>query len=109
FSSIGAKRAALLQVVDKAVEMGQQAQNDRRSGQLNMFAGAAAPTAPSAASMMGSTLPDVEEFKNAELLKYEKELLGFYITSHPLTEHQSALERYTTASTKEAMGLSEGT
>src|SRR5438270_2430034 len=59
--------------------------------------------------MMGAALPDVEEFKNAELLKFEKELLGFYITSHPLTEHQAALDRYTTASTKEAMALSEGT
>ena len=86
FSSVSPKRAALLQVVDKAVEMGQQAQNDKQNGQLNMFAGPAAATAPSAASMMGAALPDVEEFKNAELLKFEKELLGFYITSHPLTD-----------------------
>jgi DNA polymerase-3 subunit alpha len=105
----GAKRAALLQVVDKAVEMGQQSQNDKRSGQLNMFASPAASSAPSAASMVGGALPDVEELKSAELLKMEKELLGFYITSHPLTEHQSALDRYTTASTKEAMACSEGT
>jgi len=34
-------------------------------------------------------------------------LLGFYITSHPLTEHQSALEHFSTASTKEAMVASE--
>jgi DNA polymerase-3 subunit alpha len=105
----GAKRAALLQVVDKAVEMGQQSQNDKRSGQLNMFAGAVTAHVPSAASMMGAALPDVEELKSAELLKMEKDLLGFYITSHPLTEHQSALDRYTTASTKEAMMCSEGT
>ena len=104
-----AKRAALLQVVDKAIDMGQQSQNDKRSGQLNMFAGPAASSAPSAASMVGGALPDVEEFKSAELLKMEKELLGFYITSHPLTEHQSALDRYTTASTKEAMACTEGT
>ena len=104
-----AKRAALLQVVEKAIEMGQQSQNDKRSGQLNMFAGPAAPSAPSAASMVGGALPDVEEFKSADLLKMEKELLGFYITSHPLTEHQAALDRYTTASTKEAMACSEGT
>ena len=104
-----AKRAALLQVIDKAIEMGQQSQNDKRSGQLNMFAGSTAPSAPSAASMMGGALPDVEELKSAELLKLEKDLLGFYITSHPLTEHQSAIDRYTTASTKEAMACTEGT
>ena len=59
--------------------------------------------------MMGGALPDIEEIDNAELLKFEKELLGFYITSHPLTEQQTAIERYTTASTKEAMLLTEGT
>jgi DNA polymerase-3 subunit alpha len=52
-------------------------------------------------------LPQVPELADAELLKFEKELLGFYITSHPLTEHQSALENFSTASTKEAMLASE--
>jgi DNA polymerase-3 subunit alpha len=110
FSSVATKRAALLHILDSAVEMGQQTQNDRRNGQLNMFGGAASPEATSSATQTaGSPLPDIEEFKNAELLKMEKELLGFYITSHPLTEHQATLERYTTASTKEALLCSEGT
>jgi len=104
FASLGARRRQLLQVLDGAVEMGQQSQNDKRSGQLNMFGQAVAKTAPPA-----DVLPDVPEFASADLLKFEKELLGFYITSHPLTEHQSAIERYTTATTKEALNLSEGT
>ncbi len=109
FASFG-RRAALLQVLDKAVEMGQQSQHDKRSGQLNMFAAASAQAAaPSVASTMGSALPDVEEFADAELLKFEKDLLGFYITSHPLTEHAAAIEHFSTASTKEAMNCSEGT
>jgi DNA polymerase III subunit alpha len=107
FSSMKAKRSQLLQILDRAVEMGQQTQNDKRSGQMSMFGGG--PALPSAASTMGSALPDVDEIENSELLKFEKELLGFYITSHPLTEHQAAIERYTTASTKEAMAMNEGT
>jgi len=58
---------------------------------------------------MGDALPEVDEIPSADLLKFEKELLGFYITSHPLAEHQAALERYSTASTKEAMAAPEGT
>jgi DNA polymerase-3 subunit alpha len=109
FSSMG-RRAALLQVVDKAVEMGQQSQNDKRSGQLNMFGfGQQTGTAPAVAGTTGAALPDVEELPDAELLKYEKELLGFYITSHPLTEHEERLKNFSTASTKEAMNLPEGT
>jgi DNA polymerase-3 subunit alpha len=108
FSSISEKRAPLLEILEKAVEMGQQSQNDKRSGQLNMF-GAAQPTAPSMAQTMGDALPQVEEIASADLLKFEKELLGFYITSHPLAEHQASLERYSTASTKEAIAIAEGT
>jgi DNA polymerase-3 subunit alpha len=109
FSSVSPKRAPLLEVLEKAVEMGQQSQNDKRSGQLNMFGAAQAAAAPSMAQTMGDALPDVDEIASADLLKFEKELLGFYITSHPLAEHQAALERYSTASTKEAMATSEGT
>lgn len=108
FSSLGAKRAQLLQVLDKAVEMAQQAQQDKRAGQMNFFAGSSENTASSIARTMGSALPDVDELPDAELLKFEKELLGFYITSHPLTEHQTALEHYSTATTKEAMTCPEG-
>ncbi len=109
FSSLNAKRAQLINILDKAVEMGQQSQNDKRSGQLSMFGAPEPSSSPSAASTFAGALPDVAEYLPAELLKFEKELLGFYITSHPLTEHQAALDRYTTASTKEAMACSEGT
>ncbi|HZK81352.1 MAG TPA: DNA polymerase III subunit alpha, partial [Humisphaera sp.] len=107
FLSVGGKRSQLLHVLDKAVEMGQQSQQDKRAGQMSMF-GAPAPTGP-AGGRMGDTLPDMAELPDAELLKFEKELLGFYISSHPLTEHQFKLEEYSSASTKEAAAISEGT
>jgi DNA polymerase-3 subunit alpha len=110
FSSLNAKRAQLMNVLDKAVEMGQQSQNDRRSGQMSMFGAPDPNAATPAAPTMAPALPDVAEFQPAELLKFEKELLGFYITSHPLTEHQYAIERYSTASTKECLtSIAEGT
>src|SRR5205807_2205668 len=96
----------LLAILDRAVEMGQQAQQDKRAGQLNMFS---SPAAQSAARPLADALPEVDELPDAELLKFEKELLGFYITSHPLTEHQVAVEHYSTASSKEATTCSEGT
>jgi DNA polymerase-3 subunit alpha len=108
FSSLGGRRAQLLHVLDKAVDMAQQAQQDKRAGQMNFFGGGESTTA-SVASTMGSALPDVEELPDADLLKFEKELLGFYITSHPLTEHQSALEHFATSTSAEAKNCSEGT
>ncbi len=105
YSTLNGNRAQLLAIVERAIEMGQQTQNDRRSGQMNMFAAAATTSLPRPAD----PLPDLEELPSAELLKYEKELLGFYLTSHPLTEHQATLDRYMTASTREASNCSEGT
>src|SRR5258706_832121 len=88
--------------------MGQQSQNDKRAGQLNLFGAAAA--GPSAVSTGGGgALPEMDEIASADLLKFEKELLGFYITADPLTERQSAPERYSTHSTKDALNVSEGT
>ena len=105
FTSFNARRAQLLAVVDKAVEMGQQSQNDKRMGQMSMFGSAqASATSP----LPAPSLPDIDEIASADLLKFEKELLGFYITSHPMTEHQVAIERYSTHSTKQAMSCAEG-
>jgi DNA polymerase-3 subunit alpha len=73
-----------------------------------MFGQPDTSAAPLASSRPSDVLPDIPEFPGADLLKFEKELLGFYITSHPLTEHQSAVERYTTASTREAGNCAEG-
>ncbi|MGD0462504.1 MAG: DNA polymerase III subunit alpha [Tepidisphaeraceae bacterium] len=103
FSSLKAKRAQLLAILDRAVEMGQQSQQDKRMGQLSMFAAAGGTSKPA------DVLPNLEEFPSAELLKFEKELLGFYITDHPLTQHQAALANYATATTREAKNLHEGT
>jgi DNA polymerase-3 subunit alpha len=106
FSSTGGKRAQLLAVLDRAVEMGQQSQQDKRAGQLSMFA-PAADAGPTDRPVMHA-LPNLPELPDAELLKFEKELLGFYITSHPLTEHQTTLSHLSTATTREVATLKEG-
>jgi len=108
FVGISPTRAPLLHVLDKAVEMGQQQQNDKRSGQIGLFSGGDSPHAASRTNGLAGGLPNVEELSNAELLKFEKELLGFYITSHPLMQHQMLLEQFTTATTKDILHLPEG-
>ena len=107
FSTVSPNRAALLNVLEPAYEAGQRQQEDKRSGQGGLF-GAADPAAASSPAM-NVTLPNIPDFEPQELLKMEKELLGFYITSHPLTQQQRWVEKYSTANTKECMTTSEGT
>ena len=48
-------------------------------------------------------LPNVEEFEREELLGYEKEVLGVYISGHPLEEYIDTLQKNTDATAKEFM------
>ncbi len=99
---MGLRRAQLLAMVDKAMEGGQSAQRDRRQGQVSLLdvlggaggAGKAPVPAP----------PDVPEFSRADLLRAEKETLGFYITGHPLAEYAAALRRHATVTTEDLPG-----
>ena len=108
FSTVSPNRAALLNVLEPAYEAGQRQQEDKRSGQGGLF-GAPDPSAAASSSAMNVTLPNIPDFEPQELLKMEKELLGFYITSHPLTQQQRWVEKYSTVNTRECMTTSEGT
>lgn len=109
FDATGGHRAQLLAVLDRAIEMGQQAQADRRSGQMNMFAALTESANDTPLAKPQHPLPDVPPFSNADMLKHEKDVLGFYITSHPLTEYQSLIENFSSDTTRDAMNRSEGT
>ncbi len=106
FASTKAHRSQLLNVLEPAYEAGQRQQDDKRSGQIALFG---APDPQSSAPRAQASLPNVDEFEPAELLKMEKELLGFYITSHPLAQQQRWVDKFTTATTREAMNCAEGT
>ena len=102
FDCTGAMRRALMGVMEKAIELGQEAQRDRRAGQLNMFGGFEA-AAPAPAPPIGS-----EEWSDSEMLAYEKATLGFYITKHPLTQYEALVRRFSTHDTSELVRLADG-
>jgi DNA polymerase-3 subunit alpha len=104
-SGTGGTRAAQLRAFERAYEMGQQHQQDVASGQMNFFSGGDAEPAEAASA----ALPKVKELPQSELLQMEKDLLGFYVSSHPLREHEDALESYATATTARIKELGDGT
>jgi DNA polymerase-3 subunit alpha len=91
--SLGARRSQLMAAIDRAMQSGAAVLADRRSGQKGLFDDADEPT--SAASV---ALPDLPEFPDKERLAMEKEVLGYYRTSHPLAEYETALRTYCTHS-----------
>jgi DNA polymerase-3 subunit alpha len=95
--SLGSHRGALLAGIEKAMAAGAAQLADRRSGQKNLFAAFDDPQPAAAAAPAG--LPDVPTLSDLEMRSNEKEVLGYYIHSHPLAEFQGLIESICTHGT----------
>ena len=104
FDSLGARRAQLFAAIDRAMQAGAAAATDRRSGQKSLFGGD--DDQPETGS---ADLPDVPPWDERERLAKEKEVLGFYLSSHPLAEHEKTLAAYCSHTTVEAAELKHRT
>lgn len=99
FDVFGHPRARLAAVLDVAVDRAQQVQRDKESGQSNLFAlfdvgpKAAAAKAPTPDDFPPEVLA-VGEWAEQELLAFEKEVLGFYVSGHPLDRFAQYVERF---------------
>ncbi len=108
-ASVHDNRAAMLHALEGAFESAHRAQLDKASGQ-NMLFGAPSGSGTSVPldDRQESPLPNIPEFTRPELLQMEKELLGFYVSSHPLTERASEVEAFGTHSTRMCQGMGDG-
>ena len=86
--SFGARRSQLLAVLDQAIDLGAACQRDRANGQLGLFGD------DQTFGMEEIRLPQLPEIPKQTLLQYEKELLGFYVTDHPLSEYKEVMQRF---------------
>jgi DNA polymerase-3 subunit alpha len=110
FDSTGARRAQLLSVLDRAMQTGAALLSDRKSGQKGLFDDMDDVAAGLVPAETHSRLPDLPEWDEKDKLAAEKEVLGFYLTSHPLAEHAETLATYcshNTASLAELPGRTE--
>ena len=107
FDSTGAKRSQLMTVLDQAVEDGATAQRERDLGQITIFA--ASPTGEGSLGYAAlPPLPDMPEWDQAQRLKYERDLTGFYITAHPLTRYETTIKALSTTTTSGLAEMSDG-
>ena len=86
--SFGAKRSQLLAIMDQTTALGAACQRDRDNGQIGLFGD------EQTFGVEDIPLPDLPEFPKRVILQNEKELIGFYVTDHPLSEYKEALKRY---------------
>lgn len=88
--SFGATRSQLLAVLDQSMERTAAAQRKKVNGQVSLFD--LATTIPDAALAEDDVpLPEMTEFPTSMLLTMEKELLGIYVSGHPLGQYERAI------------------
>jgi DNA polymerase-3 subunit alpha len=88
FDWTGVERAQLASEIDGALAAASSAHRDRAAGQFSMFDAFETSAAPASKKNAASVLP----WSSAEKLAFEKELLGFYVTGHPLDDYRPMLE-----------------
>ena len=108
FDSLGAARSQLLSIMENALEEANRVQRMNREGQTSLFDVLTVSPKPGLADPSGFPLPNIPEWSQDQLLKYERELTGFYITAHPLTRHATAIRRFATGSTATLSDCGEG-
>ena len=87
FDFTGVERAQMVEDLEPVLAASASQHRDRSAGQQNLFGAETLPMAP-----RGGGRRRAQPFSEADLLSFEKELLGFYVTAHPLDAYRGSLE-----------------
>jgi DNA polymerase III subunit alpha len=105
FDSTNAKRSQLMAILEDALDHGSRVQREKADSQLDLFAdtnmGASIPVSV-------PKLPDIHEWEENQLLEYEKESLGFYISGHPLNKYEKEIKQFTTVNSINIQDCADG-
>jgi DNA polymerase-3 subunit alpha len=99
------RRAQLMAVLDKAIERAQKTQRDAESGQHGLFG----VFQPDASHSGNEELPASPDWDEHVRLAAEKEILGFFITGHPLEKYRDKLADLRALSTAEITAIKAST
>ena len=104
FDSLGGNRGQLFAVIDNAMENGQRVWRDRESGQTGLFGGIFEESGP-----VEHPLPNLPDWTPEQKLSAEKEMLGIYVSGHPLDQFNDKIAELATHDTESLEGLDKGT
>ncbi|MHC4595930.1 MAG: DNA polymerase III subunit alpha, partial [Planctomycetota bacterium] len=92
FDRLGGNRAQMMAGLEGAMENGASLQADRQKGQMSIFGQASDVDY----SKDHHRLPNVAPWPELQMLAFEKQVLGFYVTSNPLSHHAETINIYST-------------
>jgi DNA polymerase III subunit alpha len=98
-------RSQLMAVIDKAIERAQKTQRDAECGQHGLFG----VFQQEDANDHNDKLPNLPDWDEHTRLAAEKEILGFFITGHPLEKYKDKLEDFRALTTEDICALKNST
>ena len=104
FDELGGHRAQFMAALEGAIGLGGRAAKARARNQTSLFDGVEAD----GGGLERPDLPDVPPWPEQELLKQEKDALGFYVSSHPLARHAEEIAAFGTCTTSALETMSDG-
>jgi DNA polymerase-3 subunit alpha len=99
------RRAQLMAVLDKAMERAQKAQRDVESGQHGLFG----VFQQEESEAQNDRLPNIPDWDETARLAAEKEILGFFISGHPLEKYKDKLSDLNALSVAEIAAMTKST
>ena len=95
-----AHRSQMLTVLGELLEQSQRTQKKKGEPQLSMLI--------DHSKALKEDYPDIDEFPENQLVAFEKETIGFYISRHPLSRYEDEIKKYTNLDTSTLPKLQNG-
>jgi DNA polymerase III subunit alpha len=90
-------RSQMMAALDQALETGSRLHRERARGQLSLFD----TNEQFNGFKRPADIPQLKEWPQPQILAFEKDMLGFYITGHPLAHYESKIRKMSAFSTKD--------
>jgi DNA polymerase-3 subunit alpha len=104
FDRLGGNRAQMMAGLERAMENGASLQADKQKGQMSIFG----QTSDADYSKDHHRLPNVAPWPELQMLAFEKQVLGFYVTSNPLSHHAETMNIYSTHNSSQLSEANRG-
>ncbi|MBP9853454.1 MAG: DNA polymerase III subunit alpha [Candidatus Omnitrophica bacterium] len=90
-------RSQMFTILDRTLEISTKTQKEKASGQVSFFD---SMSFDSGFIKESEKLPEINEWPPNQILTYEKEVLGYYVSGHPLSHYHVEIKQFTDFSTK---------
>jgi DNA polymerase-3 subunit alpha len=103
FDSLSVRRSQLMKIYEKTIDTVVSQKKRTIEGQFSLFDA----TASGNMNFRDEDMPDIPEYNEKTLLSMEKEMVGVYLSGHPLSEYEKELENSATSNTSEIAEIRE--